>query len=280
MNARPAGYPFSAVIETYRSWGEDPGLRACLKGQRPGGFAGFVRFVLHLKMLPLYDFLGAYEQGLRVGRKALEEAGATGLALGRAQALLALGWMHYGTSEFILMEQVAQEALEIFSSYGEPGGQATALRQLGIVHNELGNREKSRDYYQQALMLYEGLDDRLGQALFDIFRLHLVAGAHGQLDAIEAQPMYEFPQLRQGGCLPGLGKNRERDRLFAHYPAFQLFNAGNTSLINISSVVKLGNPPQSTMKELTPRSMKSRICSMTCLGVPTKSKSSSRLSAR
>ena len=58
-------------------------------------------------------------------------------------------------------------------------------------------------------------------------------------------------------------------------PDRQWFEAGSTSLTNNSSVVRLGNPPQSTMKELTAKSMKGRICSMTCLGVPTKSKFSS-----
>jgi len=164
MTIRPRGYPYHTLIETYRSWGQDPGLAACLSGRRPGGLASIVRLVLLLKKIPLYDLLGDYPLGLRAGQQALEEADAGGLAVGRAQALLSLCWMYCGTSEFQRMKESARKALEVFSAHGNAQGQAQAQEQLGDVHLELGDWEKSQAHYEQALELYQGLGDRLGEA--------------------------------------------------------------------------------------------------------------------
>ena len=48
---------------------------------------------------------------------------------------------------------------------GDRGGEATALNDIGVVYDDLGERQKALDYYNQALPLYHAVGDRKGEAI-------------------------------------------------------------------------------------------------------------------
>jgi len=164
MAVHPPHFPYNTLIKTYRSWGRDPGLEACLKGRSPRGFGPAVRLVLGLKKLEIHGLAGDFEQGIRLGEEAVAQARNAGLSLGQAMALLFLSEVYAGKSEFDKMNAAAQQALDLFSSQGNLVGQAKALNNLGNAYDNLGDLEKARAYYEQSLGIFEALNDKSGCA--------------------------------------------------------------------------------------------------------------------
>lgn len=58
-----------------------------------------------------------------------------------------------------------EEALAAYRSAKDRAGEAAMLNNLGVVHNSMGDREKARDYYQQAFNIQQELGNRAGQSI-------------------------------------------------------------------------------------------------------------------
>ena len=174
MSVRPKGYPYHTLIETYRSWGEDPGLRACLSGRRSGGVANFVHLVLALKRTEVCDFLGDYERGLILAREALEYARAAGLVAGQAQALRAIAELWSGKGEFLEMKEAAAASLDLCRDSGNRRGQAEALISLGLAFEGLEDYPKAQTTFEEALSLAGELGDKaaLASSLYSLGSIH------------------------------------------------------------------------------------------------------------
>jgi tetratricopeptide (TPR) repeat protein len=175
---RPPNYPFHRLIETYRSWGEDPGLWACLSGRPPGGFAAFVRSVLRLKMLDLYDARGDFEEGLQVARRVLREAQTAGLIQGQIQALFQLCAFHGHRSEYLQMKESAEQAWELCLQKGHLKGQAEAMNHLARVEVSYGNYPQAQALFERANFLYRriGHQDGVATSLHNLANLFMDEG--------------------------------------------------------------------------------------------------------
>ncbi|MFM6404835.1 MAG: tetratricopeptide repeat protein, partial [Microcystis sp.] len=56
------------------------------------------------------------------------------------------------------------QALPIRRAVGDRGGEATTLNNIGRVYDALGEKQKALDYYNQALPIRRAVGDRGGEA--------------------------------------------------------------------------------------------------------------------
>jgi tetratricopeptide (TPR) repeat protein len=208
---RPSCYPYHHLIETYRSWGEDPGFAACLSGKNPGGFAFLIRLIIKVKKLEVLECIWDYDQGIRVGQEVLSEATVAGLALGQAEAMVSLSTMYAGKGEFERMRETAQAAWELYAAQGNRRGQANALGNLGLAYDSLGDSEKASACYEQAQAFFEAIGNQRGLAacLHNRAGIHMLNGEYGQAlkDVGRALSLLEEigDQNGQGYCLNTIG---------------------------------------------------------------------------
>lgn len=109
---------------------------------------------------------------LATGRMALEEAlaayeraGLDPAAPERQEALAALGAVARGQSDFRAARRALEAALALARQREDPRGLATALRRLGNVAEELGERDEATALYRESLAICEATGDRRGVAL-------------------------------------------------------------------------------------------------------------------
>jgi CHAT domain-containing protein/Tfp pilus assembly protein PilF len=57
------------------------------------------------------------------------------------------------------------QALPIYRAVGDHDGEATTLNNIGLVYSALGEKQKALDYYNQALPIYRTVGDRAGEAV-------------------------------------------------------------------------------------------------------------------
>jgi CHAT domain-containing protein/Tfp pilus assembly protein PilF len=57
-----------------------------------------------------------------------------------------------------------QEARLLYRAVGDRGGEAITLNNIGLVYDDLGEKQKALDYYNQALPIYRAVGDRRGEA--------------------------------------------------------------------------------------------------------------------
>ncbi|MFM6059286.1 MAG: CHAT domain-containing protein, partial [Microcystis aeruginosa] len=58
-----------------------------------------------------------------------------------------------------------QQALSLRRAVGDREGEANTLNNIGVVYDDLGEKQKALDYYQQALPLSRAVGDRAGEAI-------------------------------------------------------------------------------------------------------------------
>jgi len=58
-----------------------------------------------------------------------------------------------------------EQALPLRRAVGDRGGEATTLNNIGGAWDELGEKRKALDFYEQALSLYRDVGDRGGEAV-------------------------------------------------------------------------------------------------------------------
>ena len=202
---RPSCYPYQTLIETCRSWGEDPNLQACLTGRRPEAFPAFVRLVLKSKAVEVCNRIGDFDAGLRAGQEALAASRTAGLPLGQAQALLLLSRSYGCRSEFVRMKETAEEALQIYTAYDHRKGQAEALNEIGYPCQMFGDLEAAEARWEQARTLLESLGDKDSLTVC-LCRLAALQGNRGKYDRARENAERALSLAEEAGDLGGQGE--------------------------------------------------------------------------
>src|SRR5207244_3717362 len=57
------------------------------------------------------------------------------------------------------------EALPLYRAVGDRNGESNTLNNIGVVHDQLGEKQRALEYYNQALPLYRAVGDRSGEAI-------------------------------------------------------------------------------------------------------------------
>ncbi|EKU99551.1 tetratricopeptide repeat protein [Leptolyngbya sp. PCC 7375] len=81
-----------------------------------------------------------------------------------ANRFLQQGFQRYQLSQFRDAITFWEQALPLFEAIEDRRGQARTLGNLGNVYNNLSDYHQAIIYYEQALLLFEAIEDRQGQA--------------------------------------------------------------------------------------------------------------------
>jgi CHAT domain-containing protein len=74
------------------------------------------------------------------------------------------------------------QALPLFRAVGDRGGEATTLNNIGLVYDDLGEKQKALDFYNQALPLFRAVGDRGGEAT-TLYNVAYLQRSQGNLKA-------------------------------------------------------------------------------------------------
>ena len=81
---------------------------------------------------------------------------------------------------------------------GDRAGLAATLNTIGLVYDDLGQRQQALDYYQQALPIREEVGDRAGESITR-YNMALIYRAEGRLAeaVVELRRVVELDRLVQ-----------------------------------------------------------------------------------
>jgi predicted ATPase/DNA-binding winged helix-turn-helix (wHTH) protein len=150
-------------------------------------FAGVgLRLVCSLQIYWLHR--GLTTLGHRVTVRALTRDAAQGRNLARCKTLHSAGEFSYLMGRYREAKDYAETSLSISRELGDEGRAAEALRVLGYVALDGGDKAVARAYFQEALALSRQVGDkrRLSRALIGLAAPYVAAG---ELD--QAEPLYE-----------------------------------------------------------------------------------------
>jgi CHAT domain-containing protein/Tfp pilus assembly protein PilF len=94
------------------------------------------------------------------------------------------------------------QALTLFRATGDRAKEATALTNIGLVYNDLGNQQQALDYYKQALHLRRKVGDRRGEAL-TLNNIGVVYSELGEKQKAQEYFNQALPLFRAVGDRPG-----------------------------------------------------------------------------
>ena len=100
-------------------------------------------------------------EAIRYGEQALNLAERINFPGGQAYALKSIGMGHYFQGNFIDASVTWQLSMGIFQSMNDKLGVANMLNNLGAVHFNQGDDTKAIEYYLESLKVSEELDDTL-----------------------------------------------------------------------------------------------------------------------
>ncbi|UNU20515.1 CHAT domain-containing protein [Microcoleus vaginatus PCC 9802] len=107
-------------------------------------------------------------ESLRKAIPKLEEAlklyREAGDTSAQAVSLLVLGRVYDDLGEKQKSLEYYSQSLPLFRAVGDRGGEATTLNNIGKVYDELGEKQKSLEYYSQSLPLSRAIGDRTQEA--------------------------------------------------------------------------------------------------------------------
>ena len=83
---------------------------------------------------------------------------------GEARTLSSLGKVHDDVGEKKKAVDYYNQALPLWHAMGDHAGEARTLNNLGKVHDDVGEKKKAVDYYNQALPLWRAVGDSAGEA--------------------------------------------------------------------------------------------------------------------
>ncbi len=116
------------------------------------------------RKVELAGLRGQKEEALRSAEAAVELAHRSGQQLLEAQALTGLGDLYYQLSRFDHAQSCHEQALKLYETLNDPAGQAENWRLLGHLHMRAGRTEPAIQYAQRALKLFRQIGDLGGQA--------------------------------------------------------------------------------------------------------------------
>ncbi|WP_445313941.1 CHAT domain-containing protein [Microcoleus vaginatus] len=107
-------------------------------------------------------------ESLRQASAKLEEAlklyREAGDTSAQAVSLLVLGRVYDDLGEKQKSLEYYSQSLPLFRAVGDRGGEATTLNNIGKVYDELGEKQKALEYYSQSLPLSRAIGDRTQEA--------------------------------------------------------------------------------------------------------------------
>jgi tetratricopeptide (TPR) repeat protein len=153
----------------------DPdGARAWLRAEHPGLDAAFTHAHTHgldghavALAAGLADILhtdGPWSRAVDLHRTAAETAERLGQSAAQATALTDLGRVHQLTGDHPEAVDAHTRALGIYRAIGDRNGEATALNNLGRVWYVAGDHSAGSDALTRALGVYRAIGNRLGEA--------------------------------------------------------------------------------------------------------------------
>ena len=83
---------------------------------------------------------------------------------GEAATLNNIGYVHDDLGEKEKALDYYNQALLITQEVGDESGEATILNNIGVVYRTLDDNEKALDYYNQALLITQEVGDKSGEA--------------------------------------------------------------------------------------------------------------------
>jgi tetratricopeptide (TPR) repeat protein len=107
---------------------------------------------------------GPWPQARQLHQRAAVTARHLGDRLAHASALVNLGVVHQHTGGYGEAADVEQQALTIFRQIGDRVGEANTLVNLGLVRWATGAYGEAADLFRQALNIYQEIGDRVGEA--------------------------------------------------------------------------------------------------------------------
>jgi CHAT domain-containing protein/Leucine-rich repeat (LRR) protein len=121
---------------------------------------------------------------------------------GEATTLNNIGLAYNDLGEQEKAREYFNQALTLFRAIGDRTREATTLTNIGLIYNNLGNQQQALDYYNQALNLRRKVGDRRGEAL----TLNNIGVSYSELG--EKQKALEYfnqslPMFRAVGDRPG-----------------------------------------------------------------------------
>ena len=148
--------------------------------QRPALLVGPARVPVLLAQSYALDFLGRPEPVRRVLDEAVAIADVQGDALSRTKAHQALGWFHFGQSEYAEAEREIRHGLALAREAGDRDQESRAVSRLAGIFQRLGRLEDARREYERWRELSRELGDRVGEAgaTGGIGNLHYLAGRY------------------------------------------------------------------------------------------------------
>ena len=137
------------------------------------------------------DRQGDFQDALVCAEKAIEVAQGNNYKGEKADAVLLKGQQHYRLGEADLAEPLIKEALDLHKKGQDQLAVGRCLNLLGLIEDVRGNFSLAREYKEQAIKLFEKIEDRLSQWWIGNITLNLAISADLQGDYEGAVDLYQ-----------------------------------------------------------------------------------------
>ncbi len=127
---------------------------------------------------------------------------SSGDRTGEATTLNNIGLAYNDLGDKQKAREYFKQALTLFRAMGDRAKEATALTNIGLVYNDLGNQQQALDYYKQALHLRRKMGDRRGEAL-TLNNIGVVCSELGEKQKAQEYFNQALPLFRAVGDRPG-----------------------------------------------------------------------------
>lgn len=176
-------------------------LETALTLFREAGEKPFREAVVLLRIGYIYSSLGEKKQALEYYKQALSIYRTVGNKGGEAATLHNIGSVYDSWGQRQESLQYYNQAVSLLRAVGDKAGEAITLNNIGLVYDSLGEKQKALEYYHQALFIYQLVSDKGGEAT-TLHNLGLVYSSLGK----KQQALDYYNQSLQ--LLRGVGNKR------------------------------------------------------------------------
>lgn len=108
--------------------------------------------------------LDDYDLAMRTLQAALSLCESLNDAQRAANALQAIGTVHYAQSDYPNALNALQQSLERFETFGDAEGAARALGNIGLTHQAMGDHSNALQFFQRSLAAFNAIGNKKGVA--------------------------------------------------------------------------------------------------------------------
>ncbi len=105
-----------------------------------------------------------YSTALQICQLARQSARTAKYRSGEAKALLSLGLTYWSLSKYENAVSALEQALLLYQAINDRNGEAKVFTNLGLVYRDLSEYEHAIVYYEQALSIFRVIEDQGGEA--------------------------------------------------------------------------------------------------------------------